>query len=213
MALRSMISRCPSSFEMGAGSGSPWVRDPARLRVVRGNPNATAAAERPQARWLQWHSPRSRCHRCCDWGVSVDRRRSGWGRRRRMSTTGSGEVPSFAVDYEAVFRAFAGPALLLTPGLVMVDANQAFLDTCGHSREELVGYSVFDVYPQDPQDPMAPGNRLRASVERVLATREPDTTALHRYDLWCPAARQDPPRSVTGAPSPRRFWAQMGRSF
>lgn len=115
-----------------------------------------------------------------------------------MCTTGSGEVPSFAVDYAAVFRAFAGPALLLTPGLVVVDANQAFLDTCGRLREELVGYSVFDVFPQDP---MAPGNRLRASVERVLATHEPDTMAVHRYDLPVPGRR--PERSE------ERYWSSV----
>ncbi|MGW3875944.1 PP2C family protein-serine/threonine phosphatase [Streptomyces sp. NPDC005055] len=106
-----------------------------------------------------------------------------------MRTSGSGEVPWFAVDYAAVFRAIPGPALLLTPDLVIVDANQAFLETCDRSREELVGYSVFDVFPQDPQDPMAPGNRLRASVERVLASREPDTKALYRYDLPVPGRR------------------------
>ncbi|MFC8239047.1 PP2C family protein-serine/threonine phosphatase [Streptomyces sp. NPDC057284] len=118
-----------------------------------------------------------------------------------MRTTGSGEVPSFAVDYAAVFRAFAGPALLLTPDLVMVDANQAFLDTCGHFREELVGYSAFDVFPQDPQEPMAPGNRLRASVQRVLATREPDTMALYRYDLLVPGRRS--------GRSEERYWSSV----
>ncbi|MBX9399366.1 serine/threonine-protein phosphatase [Streptomyces sp. TRM72054] len=42
-----------------------------------------------------------------------------------MSTHSSGQAPSFAVDYTAVFRAFPGPALLLTPDLVMVRAGAA----------------------------------------------------------------------------------------
>ncbi|MFJ4467537.1 PP2C family protein-serine/threonine phosphatase [Streptomyces sp. NPDC089424] len=103
-----------------------------------------------------------------------------------MSAPGSGQFPSFALDYTAVFRAFPGPGLLLTPDLVMVDATQDFLDRSGHSRQELVGYSVFDVFPQDPRDPQAPGNQLRASVQRVLTTREPDTMALQRYDSPVP---------------------------
>ncbi|WP_371126484.1 PP2C family protein-serine/threonine phosphatase [Streptomyces sp. 136MFCol5.1] len=132
------------------------------------------------------------------WGVSAGRKRSGWGRRRRMCASGSDEGPSFAVDYAAVFRAFAGPALLLTPDLLVVDANQAFLDSCGHVREDLVGSSVFDV---PVQDPMVPGDRLRASVERVLATREPDTAELYRYDLPVPGRR--PGRSE------ERYWSSF----
>ncbi|WP_371800425.1 PAS domain-containing protein [Streptomyces sp. NBC_01707] len=82
-----------------------------------------------------------------------------------MRASGSGEVYSFAVDYAAVFRAILGSALLLTPDLVLVDANQAFLEACDRSREELVGFSVFDVFRRDPQDPVARGIRLRACVE------------------------------------------------
>ncbi|MFF0052229.1 PP2C family protein-serine/threonine phosphatase [Streptomyces sp. NPDC005498] len=103
-----------------------------------------------------------------------------------MSPASSKQVPSFAVDYTEVFRAFPDSALLLTPDLIIVDANQAFLDISGHSREELVGNSVFDVLPQDPQDSKAPGNRLRASVQRVIVTREPDRMALQRYDAPAP---------------------------
>ncbi|MGW8950300.1 PP2C family protein-serine/threonine phosphatase [Streptomyces sp. NPDC055709] len=98
-----------------------------------------------------------------------------------------GEAPRRAVDYEAVFRASPGPALLLTPGLVIVDANQALLTLSRRGRDEFVGRSVFDVFPTNPADQEAPGTRLRASVDRVLATGEPDSMALQRYDFAMPS--------------------------
>ncbi|MGW2207301.1 PP2C family protein-serine/threonine phosphatase [Streptomyces sp. NPDC001774] len=98
----------------------------------------------------------------------------------------SGEASPFTADYEAVFRASPGPALLLTPDLVMRDANDAFLVRSGRGRGDLVGRSVFEVFPLDPSDPEAPGSQLRASIDRVLATGRQDAMPLHRYDLEAP---------------------------
>ncbi|MFE5592597.1 PP2C family protein-serine/threonine phosphatase [Streptomyces sp. NPDC056549] len=91
------------------------------------------------------------------------------------------------IDYEAVFQALPGAVALLTPDLVYADANEAFLLTSGRTREQLVGRHLFDVFPDNPGDPSATGVRnLRASLERVLATRERDTMALQRYDVESP---------------------------
>ncbi|MFD4141132.1 PP2C family protein-serine/threonine phosphatase [Streptomyces sp. NPDC058572] len=98
----------------------------------------------------------------------------------------SGEASPFPVDYEAVFRAFPGPALLLTPDLVMVDANDAFLGRSGRGRRDLAGRAVFEVFPVDPSDPEAPGSQLRASVDRALATGRQDAMPLRRYELETP---------------------------
>ncbi|MEU2159499.1 SpoIIE family protein phosphatase [Streptomyces chengbuensis] len=108
-----------------------------------------------------------------------------------------GEAAPFDVDYEAVFRAMPGPALLLTPDLVMVDANDAFLERSGRDRGDLVGRSAFEVFPVDPADSDAPGSRLRASVDRVLTTVRQDTMTLRRYDLESPGRAE---------PWERRFW-------
>ncbi|HEY1087676.1 MAG TPA: ATP-binding protein, partial [Archangium sp.] len=43
---------------------------------------------------------------------------------------------------------------------------------------------MFDVFPDNPQDPTADGVRnLRASIERVLASGKPDTMAVQKYDI------------------------------
>ncbi|WP_328681520.1 SpoIIE family protein phosphatase [Streptomyces sp. NBC_00322] len=89
-----------------------------------------------------------------------------------------------AIDYSAVFQALPGMVALLTPELVYADANEEFLRVSGRSREQLVGRYLFDVFPDNPNNPAATGARnLQASLLRVLATGERDAMALQRYDV------------------------------
>ncbi|MFJ3669469.1 PP2C family protein-serine/threonine phosphatase [Streptomyces sp. NPDC090106] len=88
------------------------------------------------------------------------------------------------IDYAGVFQAFPGMVAVLTPELVYVDANEEFVRMSGRSREQLVGNYLFDVFPDNPDDPAASGMRnLAASLHRVLATGERDTMAVQRYDV------------------------------
>ncbi|MGC0338767.1 PP2C family protein-serine/threonine phosphatase [Streptomyces sp. SLBN-8D4] len=88
------------------------------------------------------------------------------------------------IDYAAVFRALPGMVALLTPGLVYADANEDFVRLAGRTREQLLGRYIFDVFPENPNDPAAAGMReTQASMLRVVATGERDTMALLRYDI------------------------------
>ncbi|MFF0190900.1 PP2C family protein-serine/threonine phosphatase [Streptomyces sp. NPDC005244] len=88
------------------------------------------------------------------------------------------------IDYEAVFRALPGMVALLDPDLVYADANEDFLRLAGRTREELVGRYIFDVFPENPNDPAAAGmHETRMSMLRVAATGERETMALLRYDI------------------------------
>ncbi|MEW2048713.1 SpoIIE family protein phosphatase [Streptomyces sp. NPDC005476] len=88
------------------------------------------------------------------------------------------------IDYVAVFRALPGMVALLTPDLVYADANDDFLRLAGRTREQLLGRYIFDVFPENPNDPAAAGMReTRDSMLRVVATGERDTMALLRYDI------------------------------
>lgn len=92
-----------------------------------------------------------------------------------------------AIDYSAVFQALPGMVALLTPDLVYADVNAEFLRMAGRRREELVGRYLFDVFPDNPNDPAATGMRnLAASLRRVLETGERDSMALQRYDVEVP---------------------------
>lgn len=94
------------------------------------------------------------------------------------------------IDYTAVSHALPGMVALLTPDLVYADANDGFLRPAGRTREQLLGRYIFDVFPENPNDPAAAGMReTRTSMLRAVATGERDTMALLRYDI------QDPERS------------------
>ncbi|GGK52069.1 PP2C family protein-serine/threonine phosphatase [Streptomyces flaveus] len=88
------------------------------------------------------------------------------------------------IDYAAVFQALPGMVALLTPELVYADANDDFLRLAGRTRDQLLGRYIFDVFPENPNDPAAAGMReTRESMLRVVATGERDTMALIRYDI------------------------------
>jgi signal transduction histidine kinase len=91
------------------------------------------------------------------------------------------------IDYRAVFEALAAPLLVMTPDLVVVAANDSYLKVTGRSRADLLGRPFFAVFPGNPDTPHDPdgqgAGRLRASLERVIATGEPDTVPLQRYDI------------------------------
>ncbi|WAP53667.1 PP2C family protein-serine/threonine phosphatase [Streptomyces sp. S465] len=88
------------------------------------------------------------------------------------------------IDYQAVFAVTPSPYLLLSPDLVIVAANEAYLRATGRTREELIGRYLFAVHPDNPADPHADGVRnLDASLQRVLQSKRPDTMAVQKYDI------------------------------
>ncbi|NUS73252.1 MAG: SpoIIE family protein phosphatase [Corynebacteriales bacterium] len=91
------------------------------------------------------------------------------------------------IDHETVYRALPGPVLLLTPELIIVDANDAYVKVTGRSLNELRGRYVFDVFPDNPIDPGASGKkRLLSSWKRVRENKTRDAMALQRYDIEMP---------------------------
>lgn len=71
--------------------------------------------------------------------------------------------------------------MILGVDLCIREANPAYVAAIGRGREELIGRDVFEVFPDAPG---ATGSReLRASLEKVLATGQPDTMALLHYDI------------------------------
>jgi len=92
-------------------------------------------------------------------------------------------------DYAAAFDAAPGSFLLLSPELTIVGVTDAYLAATMTSREGIVGRPLFEVFPDNPDDPSADGVRnLRASLERVLATRRPDRMPVQKYDIRRPDA-------------------------
>jgi signal transduction histidine kinase len=68
----------------------------------------------------------------------------------------------------------------------MVAATRARFEAT-HTSEATIGRGLFEVFPDNPDDPTATGtSNLRESLERVVATRAADTMAVQKYDIRGP---------------------------
>jgi PAS domain S-box-containing protein len=88
------------------------------------------------------------------------------------------------IDFRALLEAAPGLYLILTPKLKIVGASDAYLRATMTVREEIVGRGLFEVFPDNPDDPAATGvANLRKSLKRVLRYRKPDVMAIQKYDV------------------------------
>ncbi len=98
-------------------------------------------------------------------------------------------VTELSPDFRALFEATPRPFLVLASDLTIVAVNDAYLHATMTERAALLGQTMFDAFPDDPNDPEATGVRnLHASLERVLATGRADVMAEQRYPIRRPAA-------------------------
>ena len=95
--------------------------------------------------------------------------------------------PVRALDFRQLFEAVPGLYLVLARDLTIVAASDAYLRATMTSRTAILGRGIFDVFPANPNDPTATGERnLRSSFERVLSNQIADTMALQKYDIRRP---------------------------
>ncbi|WP_030613680.1 ATP-binding protein [Streptomyces fulvoviolaceus] len=104
-----------------------------------------------------------------------------------------------APDFRRLFDAVLSPLLILTPDFTIVEVNRAYL-TATRTERSIVGRLIFDVFPDNPEDPSADGvANLRRSLETVATSGRTDTMALQRYDI---------PASEEGA-FDERYWSPV----
>lgn len=86
------------------------------------------------------------------------------------------------IDFEELFDAAPDPYLVLDADLVIRYANRAYLEITGRTRGELVGRYFSKAFPDTPAAPDV-ARDFAASLQRVLASRQPDSVAPLRFDL------------------------------
>ena len=87
------------------------------------------------------------------------------------------------IDFQVLFENIPGLFLILDPQFNMVAANEGRLKGTNTSRDT-IGRPLFEVFPDNPDDTDATGtSNLRASLNRVLQTKKPDTMAVQKYDI------------------------------
>ena len=73
-----------------------------------------------------------------------------------------------APDYRALFESAPGLYLVLTPDFKIVAVSDTYLHATMTERQEILGRGLFEIFPDNPDDPTATGvANLRASLERV----------------------------------------------
>jgi PAS domain S-box-containing protein len=106
------------------------------------------------------------------------------------------------LDFQKLFRSAPGLYLVLRPDLTIVAASDAYLLGTMTKRDEVLGRNIFEVFPANPDDPAATGVRnFRASIERVLRDKVPDTMAVQKYDIRRPKSE--------GGEFEERYWSPM----
>lgn len=107
-----------------------------------------------------------------------------------------------ALDFSAVFDAAPGIYLVLDANFNMVAANEARLKATMMMRQDVIGRNLFEVFPDNPDDPAADGVRnLRRSLERVLQTKRADSMAVQKYDI--------PRPQELGGGFEERYWSPL----
>jgi PAS domain S-box-containing protein len=107
-----------------------------------------------------------------------------------------------APDFQVLFESAPGLYLVLTPALTIVAVSDAYLKATMTKREEILGRGLFEVFPDNPDDPAATRVRnLRASLDMVLTHRVPDTMAVQKYDIRRPESE--------GGGFEERYWSPV----
>lgn len=96
-------------------------------------------------------------------------------------------APSDPVDFKLLFEGSSGHYLILDPAFRIVAATNDYCRVTHTKREDLIGKHVFEAFTDDAGRAGADGvDNLRASLDRVLATKRPDAMAVQRYDIQLP---------------------------
>jgi len=107
-------------------------------------------------------------------------------------------------DFRSLFESAPGLYLVLTatPAFTIIGASDAYLRATMTERDDIIGRGIFEVFPDNPDDPAATGVRnLRASLKRVLRDHVPDTMAIQKYDIRRPEAE--------GGGFEERYWSPV----
>ena len=96
------------------------------------------------------------------------------------------------LDFKLLFESAPGLFLVLQPDaeFKIVGASDAYLHATLTQRQDVIGRGLFEVFPDNPDDPHATGtSNLRASLERVVANQAPDAMAVQKYDIRRPESQ------------------------
>ncbi len=114
----------------------------------------------------------------------------------------SSSLSSTPPDFQALFQSTPGLYLVLAPDFTIKAVTDAYLHATMTNREDILGRGVFDVFPDNPNDPSATGVRnLRTTLQRVLQDKTSDAMAVQKYDIRKPESE--------GGGFEERYWSPV----
>ena len=107
-----------------------------------------------------------------------------------------------ALDLQRLFEASPGLYLVLAPDLRILAVTNAYARATLQQRDRMIGRHLFEVFPDNPDDPHADGvKNLRASLDRVRTFKVVDTMPTQKYDIRRPAEN--------GGAFEERYWSPV----
>lgn len=110
-------------------------------------------------------------------------------------------MPSSGIDFQSFFESAPGLYLILKPDFTIIAVNDAYLNATMTNRKQILGRGLFEVFPDNPDDPAATGvSNLRASLNYVLKNKLPHTMSVQKYDIRRPDGTFE-----------ERFWSPLNK--
>lgn len=104
------------------------------------------------------------------------------------------------LDFQTLLEGAPDLYLVLNRNLVIVAVSDAYARATMTRREDILGKGIFEVFPDNPDDPTAEGVRnLRISLQRVLKTSLADAMSVQKYDIRKSGKKVAATRNVIGA--------------
>ncbi|MEW6497317.1 MAG: PAS domain S-box protein, partial [Cyanobacteriota bacterium] len=118
---------------------------------------------------------------------------------------GEANVAGSPLDFRLLFESVPDAYLVLTPDsprFTIVAVSNAYLRATKTQREEILGRGIFEVFPDNPDEPSATGvQNLRRSLQTVLQNRNMDAMAIQKYDIPRPDSE--------GGGFEERYWSPV----
>lgn len=84
-------------------------------------------------------------------------------------------------DFKKIFENVPGLYLILDTGFTIVAVSDAYLKATLTQREKILHKGIFEVFPDNPDDPDATGvKNLNASLNKVLQNKKADSMAIQK---------------------------------
>lgn len=98
------------------------------------------------------------------------------------------------IDFQLLFESAPGMFIVLspTPAFTILAVSDAYLEATKTEREKILGRGIFEVFPDDPNDPDTKAvEKARTSFNLVIQTGKPDRMGISKHSIRKPDGSQD----------------------